>query len=120
MRRSGQVPRSKYFSQLVSKVLRKREYQFRLQHLLQEIIVIPIVGIEVLAADDLEYASVTLAARALPDGIQRLVETDMAETLIQEKHLRDAVCKVLQVRFRKPVKVGRLLMDRHDLVVSDG
>jgi hypothetical protein len=46
---------SKYFSQLFGEFLRQVEDQLRLQHLLQEVIVIPVIGIEILPVNDLEY-----------------------------------------------------------------
>jgi hypothetical protein len=66
---------SEYFVQLRSQFLRQIEYQFRLQHLLQEVIVIPVIGIEVLSADDLEHAPLARLAAASLDGIERIVET---------------------------------------------
>ncbi len=79
---------SKHFSQLFGQFLRQVEDQFRLQHLLQEIIVVPVVGIEVLAADDLEYASLALVPAAAPDGVQRIVEAQVTETIVKKKDPR--------------------------------
>lgn len=111
---------SEHFSQLFSQFLRRVEDQFRLKHFLQKVIVAPVVGIEVLAADDLEYTAKPLGTGALPYGKERIVETQMAEVFVEKKNLRNTVGKVLQVFVQERPEVDRFLVYCRNLVTPQG